>query len=138
MEQALVSGLASSYLEGLSKGLVRYQSCKGCGAAQTLARYACHQCRSSKLVWLDASGLGTVYSFTVITRAPTDSFRALVPYTLLLVTLDEGPRLMGHGQGGLKIGDRVRAGSMTHDGKPLVLFLPEHPGHNQKLSNGLD
>jgi uncharacterized protein len=102
--------------------LLRYQSCEACGAAQTLTRYACQACRAPNLRWRDSLGIGIVYSLTVVVRAPSESFRALVPYTLVLVTLDEGPRLMGHGQAHLKIGDRVSAQSFTHDGQSLIMF----------------
>jgi uncharacterized protein len=117
------SDLASPYLDGVTEGVVRYQACQDCGAAQSLARFACQECRSSRLAWRDAAGTGTIYAITVVTRAPNDSFRALVPYTLVLVTLDEGFRLMAHGRDELKIGDRVVAKSFVHDGKALMTFL---------------
>ncbi len=120
--QNQVSALASPFIAGVAQGILRYQFCLDCGASQSLARYACHQCRSSRLEWRDARGLGTVFALTEITRAPSDSFRALVPYTLLLVTLDEGARLMAHGRAPLKIGDRVVARFFVHDDQPLIIF----------------
>ena len=51
-----------------------------------------------------------------------DEFRALAPYTLVLVQLDEGPHLMAHATAGLRIGDRVRAGFFEHQGRTLVRF----------------
>jgi hypothetical protein len=41
---------------------------------------------------------------------------------LVLVDLDEGPRLMGHGEAGLAIGDRVAAGTFEHAGQTVLLF----------------
>jgi uncharacterized protein len=120
--QHVDGSLAAPYLEGLAQGKLRYQVCLDCESAQTLARYACHACQSARLAWRDATGRGTVYAVTVVTRAPSDSFRALVPYTLVLVNLDEGPRLMAHGQAFLKIADRVSAEIFSHDHKPLVRF----------------
>jgi uncharacterized protein len=115
-------GLAGPFVAGVGQGVVRYQSCLDCGVAQSLARYACQNCRSPHLQWCDAIGTGTVYALTVVARAPSDSFRALVPYTLVLVTLDEGFRLMAHGHAPLKIGDRVVARTFVHDDKALVIF----------------
>jgi uncharacterized OB-fold protein len=45
-----------------------------------------------------------------------------VPYTLVLVDLDEGARLMGHADPGVAIGARVSAGFFEHDGRRLVRF----------------
>jgi uncharacterized protein len=102
--------------------MLRYQFCLDCDSPQTLTRYACRKCQSLKLAWREAKGTGTVYAITLVTRAPSDSFRALVPYTLVLVTLDEGPRVMAHGHADLKIADRVSAQSFKHDDRTLFLF----------------
>jgi uncharacterized OB-fold protein len=64
------------------------------------------------LEWVDVSGLGTVYSRTVIRQNPTRSFRHLLPLVVALVDLDEGPRLMtnvvGSDPDDVVIGARVR------------------------------
>lgn len=113
-----------AFLEGLAAGRVRYQACSACGTAQTLARYACVACGSERLAWCDASGLGVVHAVTVVARAPSDLFRPLVPYTLVLTTLSEGPRVMGHGTPGLTIGMAVVATFFDHGGRPLLRFVP--------------
>ncbi len=123
-ESALPEGL-HPYAEGLDTGHVRYQSCADCGAAQSLERHACQRCGSVRLAWRDAAGGATVYAVTEIARAPDDSFRALVPYTLVLATLDEGPRVMGHAEPGVAIGDRVRAGFFRHGERTLLRFQRE-------------
>ena len=89
---------------------------------QRLARYACARCGSDRLQWLDAGGTGSVYAVSEVARAPSQSFRALVPYTLVLVELDEGARVMGHAEPGVVIGDLVAAGFFVHDGSPLLRF----------------
>jgi len=114
--------LSAPFLEGLARGELRYQRCADCDAPQTLARYACRQCGGTRLVWRTAAGLGTVYAVTVVARAPSEEFRALAPYTLAIVELDEGPRLMGHAAPGVAIGDRVHAGYFTFGGHTLVRF----------------
>ena len=118
---------ASAYLDGIANGVVRFQHCESCGAAQTLSRFACARCGSEGLVWRDAVGGGTVYAVTVVTRAPTDVFRALVPYTLVLVDLDEGVRVMAHGATGLRIGDSVHAGTLAFGDSALLYFRKPQP-----------
>ncbi|SEK16245.1 hypothetical protein SAMN05216567_12742 [Variovorax sp. OK605] len=120
-----MNALAAPFVEGLARHELRYQRCTGCGHAQTLARYACAACGSTRLEWKAAAGMATVHAVTVVARAPSDEFRALAPYTLVLVTLDEGPRLMAHAAPGVRIGERVSAGFFAHAGHVLVRFTPE-------------
>jgi uncharacterized protein len=114
--------ISRPFAEGLVRGVLRYQSCTTCGAAQKLARYACRACGSTRLEWRDSAGGGTVFAISVVSRAPSDAYKSLVPYTLVLVDLDEGARLMGHAEPGVAIGERVSAGFFEHDGRRLVRF----------------
>lgn len=119
--------LSTPFVEGLSQQVIRYQHCADCGAAQTLPRYACTRCGGTRLSWRDASGGATVYAVTEVARAPSDEFRALAPYTLVIVSLDEGPRLMAHARPGAAIGDRVGATFFEHNGRTLIRFMPTAP-----------
>ncbi|KQP15146.1 Zn-ribbon domain-containing OB-fold protein [Pseudorhodoferax sp. Leaf267] len=112
------------YTDGLAQGLLRYQRCDDCGRAQTLTRLACAHCGSEHLAWHEAQGRGTVVAASVVSRAPSDAFRPLVPYTLVLVELDEGPRVMGHAMPGTTIGDHVKAGTFAHEKRSLLRFSP--------------
>jgi uncharacterized OB-fold protein len=46
------------------------------------------------VAFVEASGRGTVYSFTVIRQNYARPFRDWIPYVVALVDLEEGPRLM--------------------------------------------
>lgn len=74
-----------------------------------------------ELEWIEASGLGTVYSATVIMPRPP-----AVPYNVVLVDLDEGPRLMSRVEGvdptEVRIGMRVRARIANEGEASLILF----------------
>ena len=118
------SAPAAPFVEGLAHHELRFQRCTACGTAQTLARYACAHCGSDALAWETACGTATLHAVTVVSRAPSDAFRALAPYTLVIAQLDEGPRLMAHADPGVRIGDRVVAGFFVHDGHTLVRFTP--------------
>lgn len=76
-----------------------------------MPRYLCPHCWSTDLDWVQASGRGTVHSFTVIRRAPAQAFASRVPYVVALVDLEEGPRMMSNivGDGALdtRSGDAV-------------------------------
>lgn len=115
--------ISAPFVAGLDRGQLRYQSCLDCGAAQTLPRYACRKCGGTRLEWRQASGRGTVHAVTVVMRAPSDDFRPLAPYTLVLVELEEKARLMGHAEPGVAIGDRVAADFFKHGERTLVRFV---------------
>ncbi len=72
------------------------QHCEDCGARQSLPQPCCRSCLSEKIRWLEASGRGTVYSYTTIHRPPSPRFEGDVPYTLALVELEEGVRLLSN------------------------------------------
>lgn len=114
--------MSNAFLEGIERNEVRFQACLDCGATQTLARRACKQCSGVRLEWRAASGRGKVYAVTVVSRAPSQELRARAPYTIVLIDLDEGPRLMGHGEPGMAIGDRVEAGFFEFGGRKLIRF----------------
>ena len=118
------SALAAPFVDGLAQHELRFQRCTACGTAQTLARYACAHCGSESLAWETARGTATLHAVTVVSRAPSDAFRALAPYTLVIAQLDEGPRLMAHADPGVRIGERVAAGFFAHEGRTLVRFSP--------------
>jgi uncharacterized protein len=81
------------YWAATVEGRLVVQRCQSCGHHQLYARAHCLVCRSA-VSWVNASGKGTVYSFTVIRQNPSRSFRHLLPFVVALVDLDEGPRLM--------------------------------------------
>jgi uncharacterized OB-fold protein len=122
--QSAMTSVAQPYLEGLTEHLLRYQQCTACARAQTFAHDACQFCGAEVLVWHTSTGRGRVHAVTVVGRAPSDAFRSLAPYTLVVVTLDEGARLMGHATPGVQIGDAVTAIFFKHLDQTLVRFEP--------------
>ena len=72
------------------------RSCSGCGADHHLPRSYCYHCGSFDLVWRDVAGRGTLYAWTVVVHPTHPAYE--VPYTVVLVDLDEAPdvRLAGY------------------------------------------
>lgn len=112
------------FFAGLEAGRVRLPRCDRCGNVVWYPRHHCPACGSGEVTWFDASGKGTVYSFTVVRRSQGD-WSAAVPYVLAYVELDEGPRVLtnvvGADPGGVAIGARVEAVVETAGGVPPVL-----------------
>jgi uncharacterized OB-fold protein len=57
------------------------------------ARSHCPKCLSNELTWFDASGAGTIYSYTVARRPTSPEFEQDVPYIIGVIELAEGPRM---------------------------------------------
>ena len=117
--------LAAHFWNGCAAGELRYQRCRACAAPQSYPRAFCLRCGGADLEWRIGRGRGTVYAWTRVERAPSDEFRALAPYLIVLVDLDEGYRMMGHGAAQLAIGERVRAGFFEHGRRHLPRFYKD-------------
>jgi uncharacterized OB-fold protein len=88
---------------------ILYQVCAVCGRPQYFHRGFCAACGATELAEQRASGKGTVYATSIVTRAATPETRAHVPYNIVLVDTAEGFRMMAHGANELAIGDAVSA-----------------------------
>ncbi|WP_454689722.1 Zn-ribbon domain-containing OB-fold protein [Achromobacter aloeverae] len=86
--------------------------CKACHAFHFMPRHLCPKCWSDDLEWVRSEGNGSVYSFSIIRRAPLAAFAQKAPYVTALIELDEGPRMVANIVGAnslsVKIGDKVR------------------------------
>jgi uncharacterized OB-fold protein len=98
--------------------------CCRCGHQWSLGPYACKQCGSTELEHKPASGKGVVKSRTTIHRAPDTFWRQHVPYTVVLVALQEGAVLMGQAPNDIEIGQSVQASRVSLDGRDLLKFNP--------------
>ena len=67
--------------------------CPHCSKAFHPKRIVCTDCGATDLGWKQASGKGTVYSFSEVHHAPSEVFAKSVPYTVGLVALEEGVHL---------------------------------------------
>ena len=107
-----------------------YPQCDDCGAVVFYPRRHCNRCLSSNLVWREASGFGSIYTFSVVRQSYHPFFRTRVPYAVGYVDLDEGPRLLtnlvgiDHPTTDLHIGQRVRVQWEDHEELALPLFRP--------------
>lgn len=96
------------YWDGAAQGRLRLQRCTECGTVRHYPQLVCTRCYSLGVEWIEASGRGTVHSWTVAHHAFHPAFKADLPYTLLTVDLEEGPRAMGRLDPALQ--DRLRIG----------------------------
>ena len=83
--------LSYEYWDAARRHQLLYVRCADCGAAQFPLELACTHCLSAAVAWVPATGRATLYSYTVIHRAPFPDFP--VPAVMALVVLEEGPAL---------------------------------------------
>lgn len=81
----------ATYLAGLAAGELRYQHCDGCDQPFFYPRVLCPRCGGTDLRWQVSAGAGTVYSSTTVPGRPD---KGIEPYSVVLVDLDEGIRIM--------------------------------------------
>lgn len=89
----------AGYWAASKLGRVAVQRCKQCGALRWQPAPLCPECLQSGGTWVDLSGRGTVWSFAEYHRAMHPAFAAAVPYTVVMVELEEGLRMIGAMQG---------------------------------------
>ena len=115
------------YLEHLAAGRFMIQRSTSTGQYVFYPRVAAPGSGETDLEWVAPSGLGTVYSTTVIRQRPPTPH-----YNLALIDLQEGPRMMARVVGlapeAVKIGQNVKARvELPAEGStelPMVVFEP--------------
>ena len=96
--------------------------CTACGKAHWYPRAICPFCANYKIEWREASGAGTIYTFSIMRRAKE-------PYVIAHVTLSEGPTMLTNivdcDFDKLRIGQPVRVVfEETENGQPVPMFRP--------------
>ena len=93
-------------------GTLSFQRCKACGHAWLPARSECPNCLADDWQRENASGFGTLISWVVYRMAYHPAFESRLPYTVAVVQLDEGPRMISNITGvdaaSLRIDQRLR------------------------------
>jgi uncharacterized OB-fold protein len=79
------------FYDGLNRHELLLQKCSDCGKFRFWPIEMCPFCNSLNCEWAKCSGKGTVISYTI--QHATMPY----PWVVLLVELEEGPRLVTHG-----------------------------------------
>jgi hypothetical protein len=81
------------FWDGTAAGELRLQRCNDCHQVYFPPRPFCPACASRSVSVFAASGRGSLHSY-VINHRPAPGFEA--PYSIAIVELEEGPRLMSN------------------------------------------
>jgi uncharacterized OB-fold protein len=83
------------FWEAAAEGRLLFQECPVCGNRQFYPRPLCLACGADP-TWVEASGHGTVHTFTVVRQFGAPPFKDELPYVVAVIELDEGVKMMGN------------------------------------------
>lgn len=110
------------FWEAAAAGRLLVKRCAACGEPHHYPRPICPFCGSDRTEWREASGRGTIYSYSVMRRVP-------VPSAIAYVTLEEGVTMMTNivdsDLDAIRIGRDVRVVfKPSEGGAPVPMFTP--------------
>jgi uncharacterized OB-fold protein len=107
---------SAPYWSALAEGRLELQHCSDCRRWTWPPRPICSGCQGENMAWEAVAGTGEVHSWIVTHQAYAPAFVELVPYTTVLVRLDEqddilipGPLICEGSETEIHQGLRVRA-----------------------------
>ena len=86
--------LSKPHWDGCRDGVLRVQRCGDCDEFVFIPKPVCGSCLGTNLSWVESSGRGTLYSYTVVHRPQQPTFE--VPYTVAIVELEEGFHMLSN------------------------------------------
>lgn len=126
LPKPIINADSTAYWNAARERKLLIRKCQHCNTLHFMPRYLCPKCWSDKLEWVESSGLGRVYSFSIIRRAPLAEFAVNTPYVTALIELDEGPRMvtniLGENALSVSINDRVE---VTFEDRGDGAFIPQ-------------
>lgn len=111
-----------AYWQAANDGKLLVKRCNACGQIHFYPRAICPECFSSDTAWVEATGKGRIYSYSVTRRAK-------VPYAIAYITLEEGVTMLSNiveaDLDGLEVNMPVEVTFVqTENGQALPVFRP--------------
>jgi uncharacterized OB-fold protein len=112
--------ISAPFFDGAREGRLMLQHCTACNQWSFPVRERCPHCFAAKLEWRQASGRGSLYTFTIMHQVMNPAFASAVPYNVAQIDLVEGVRMtsnvVGIGNDALRIGMQLEAVFEAADG----------------------
>jgi uncharacterized OB-fold protein len=110
------------YWDAANEGKLLIKSCTDCGKNHYYPRTYCPYCQSDNTKWLEASGAGSIYTYSVYRRTPA-------PYAIAYVTLSEGVTMLSNivdtNLDALGVGQDVKVVfKASESGQKVPMFTP--------------
>jgi uncharacterized OB-fold protein len=118
------------YDEALKQNKLLGLKCNACGAITVPPKMVCRQCAGTDLEIVQLKGSGKIRTFTTVFVA-AEGREDEVPYTIVMVELDEGPWIMGNLDG-----INPKEASMELIGKKVKMGHMVFPGDKYSAGEG--
>jgi uncharacterized protein len=122
----IIDSASAPYWDAARQGRLLIAECGACGRVHHYPRPFCPHCWSDDVRPVQASGAGTLYTYSTVYANDLPPFRDRLPYVAAIVELAEGPRVMttieGAGPDWLRVGMAVTASF-----RPVDADDPESP-----------
>ncbi len=92
----VVNPWAKPFWEGARERKLLIQKCKDCEKFIFYPRIVCPYCFSENVEWVEASGKGTIYSYTVVVNNAPSAFIDDMPYVVAIIKLEEGVQMLSN------------------------------------------
>jgi uncharacterized OB-fold protein len=116
----VITAESKAFFDAARQGRLLIPVCTTCKRAHWYPRAICPFCASDKVDWREASGKGTIYTFSIMRRVKE-------PYVIAHVTLAEGPTMLTNivacDVDDVRIGQSVTVVFQdSDDGPPVPMF----------------
>ena len=116
----VITAESKAFFDAACQGRLLIPVCTTCTRAHWYPRAICPFCASDKVDWREASGKGTIYTFSIMRRVKE-------PYVIAHVTLAEGPTMLTNivacDADDVRIGQTVTVVFQdSDDGPPVPMF----------------
>jgi uncharacterized protein len=82
------------FWKGAKEGRLTIQKCKDCNTNIFYPRMSCPFCFSDKLEWVESSGKGKIYTYTVVRSNAPSAFIADMPFVIAVVRMEDGVQML--------------------------------------------
>jgi uncharacterized OB-fold protein len=105
---------SASFWAALRQHRVVLQRCDGCGRMRFPPVPGCPYCGATLSADVEVDGRGRLYSWVRVHRVLAPGGEGDVPYTVGVVQLDAGPRMLGRFDGPARIGATAEPSFLDH------------------------
>lgn len=90
----IIDAASAPYWDAARQGRLLIAECGACGRVHHYPRPFCPHCWSDDVRPVQATGAGTIYTYSTVYVNDLSPFRDRLPYIAAIVELAEGPRVM--------------------------------------------
>jgi uncharacterized OB-fold protein len=123
-----ITDLNRPFWDGCARGELRLQACNRCGHIRYPIAPVCPRCLAEEYDWRTLSGRGEILSWVYYHQRYNKAWGERLPYNVILVQLEEGPRMFSNalplGRDDLEVGMPVVVDFVDEQGIAVPRFRP--------------